>query len=135
MYDCHIEGDGEYSYIMCNYWCSGGIIGYAGEGGTYLENCSAKDIYIWSAYGGAGALVGMLQYGNTIKDCFAENVTIELNSPYACGYACGNGEESTYDNVSVKNVTVTYNDTELKDIPVDGSGYHNCDNKDLIFRD
>ncbi len=135
MYDCHIEGDGEYSYIMCNYWCGGGIIGYAGEGGTYLENCSAKNIYIWSAYGAAGGLVGLLQYNNTVKDCYAENVIIELNSPYVCGYACGNGEESVYSNVSVKNVTVTYNETELKDIPVDGTGYHNCDNKDLIFLD
>ena len=134
MYDCHVEGDGEYSYIICNYWCGGGIIGYAGEGGTILDGCTVKGMYISSQYGAAGALAGLLNSNNLVKDSHAENVSIELNSTYACGYACGNGEESTYDNVSVKNVTVDYHGTELKDIPVDGSGYHNCDNSALIFK-
>ena len=133
MYDCHVEGDGEYSYILCNYWCGGGLIGYAGEGngttyGTMLEGCSVSDIYIWSDYGGAGALAGLLNANNFVKDCYAENVEISLNSTYASGLACGNGEESTYDNVMVKNVVASdgYGDF--------GPGHADyCDNDALII--
>ena len=134
MYDCHVDAN-DGSYVICNYWCGGGIIGYAGEGGTYLEGCTTKGIYIYSVYGAGGALAGILQYGNTVRDCYAENVTLEGASAYAFGYACGNGEESTYDNVSVKNVTATINGKDLSEFVVDGSGYHNTDNDALIVLD
>jgi len=133
MYNCKVDAN-EGSYIMCYYWCSGGIIGYAGEGGTYLENCSVNGVYIYSSYGAAGALAGLLQSGNTVKDCYAENVEINTNSSYACGYACGNGEEGTYNNVWIKDVTVTVAGKPLSEFAVDGSGYHNTDNKDLIVK-
>ena len=133
MYDCHVDAN-EGSQVTCNYWCGGGMIGYAGEGGTYIEGCSVKGITVFTQYGGFGAIAGLLQTDNTVKDSYAENVTLLSASSYAGGYACGNGEESTYDNVYVKNVTATVNGTDLGDITVDGSGYHNTDNEALIVK-
>ena len=128
MYECHVDAN-DGSYVICNYWCGGGLIGYAGEDGTYLEDCSVKGLYISSGYGGAGALVGLLQYSNTVRNCHAENVTIKT-AFYADGYACGNGEESTYDNVSVKNVSVTNSKgVELNTVPES-----NTDNDALIVK-
>ncbi|MBQ8759849.1 MAG: right-handed parallel beta-helix repeat-containing protein [Bacteroidales bacterium] len=97
------------SYIKCHYWCGGGIIGYAGENGTPITNSSVSGVDIWSAYGGAAAIAGLLQDGNRLENISASNVEITSNSDYYMGYIAGNGEASTMTEVSVENVTATAN--------------------------
>ena len=97
------------SWIHSYYWCAGGIIGYAGEGGTIITNSSVKGIDVWSAYGGAAAVVGLLQDGNTLTNVSAENVEVTSASDYCMGYIAGNGEASTLTNVTATNVTATAN--------------------------
>ena len=106
--NCHVKAE-EGSYLHAGYWCAGGIIGYAGEGGTPITNCSVSGLEIWSAYGAAAAVAGLLQDGNILTDVYAENVEITSNSDYCMGYIAGNGEASTLTNVSATNVTVTAN--------------------------
>ena len=105
--NCHVNVD--YGWIHCHYWCGGGIIGYAGEGGTPITNSSVSGVEIWSAYGGAGAVAGLLQDGNKLENVSASNVTITSNSDYCMGYIAGNGESSTMTNVTVNNVSATAN--------------------------
>ena len=139
MYDCHVDAN-EGSYLICNYWCGGGIIGYAGEGngtnpGTIIDGCSVKGLDITSASGGAGAIVGFFNDFNLIKDSYAENVSI-TSAFYYTGYACGLGRENTYENVYVKNVTVKdHSGVELNTIPYDGSAGCNWENEALEFVD
>lgn len=99
----------EGSYVHSGYWCAGGIIGYAGEGGTLIENCSVSGLDIWSAYGAAAAVSGLLQDGNSLKDISAENIKITSNSDYCMGYIAGNGEASSLMGITVNNVTATAN--------------------------
>jgi hypothetical protein len=54
-------------------------------------------------------VAGLLNEGNALKNVHAENVVVETASDYVCGFVCGNGEESTYENVTMKNVTSTAN--------------------------
>ena len=93
------------SYVRAGYWCAGGIIGYAGEGGTPITNSSVEGIDIWGAYGAAGAVAGLLQDGNKLSNVSAKNVEV-TGADYCSGYIAGNGSASTLTNVSVENVTV-----------------------------
>ena len=60
----------------------GGLIGWIGVGGgaTWLDNCSAKDIYLTGYQ--AGGLVGQIVGGRgvAIKNCQTENIHIRLRS-------------------------------------------------------
>ena len=106
--NCHvIANDG--SYINGHYWCVGGIIGYAGEGGTPITNSSVSGLDIWSASGGAGAVAGLLNDGNKLENVSASNVEITSNSDYFMGYIAGNGNGSTLTGVTMTNVTATVN--------------------------
>lgn len=106
--NCHvIANDG--SYINGHYWCVGGIIGYAGEGGTPITNSSVSGLDIWSASGGAGAVAGLLNDGNKLENVSASNVEITSNSDYFMGYIAGNGNGSTMTGVTMTNVTATAN--------------------------
>lgn len=104
--NCSVVAD-EGSYIHCHYWCCGGIIGYAGEGGTPITDSSVSGVDIWSAYGAAAAVAGLLQDGNKLENVSASNVEITSNSDYCMGYIAGNGECSTMTNITANNVTVT----------------------------
>lgn len=104
--NCHVKAN-DGSYLHAGYWCAGGIIGYAGEGGTPITNCSVSGLDIWSAYGAAAAVAGLLQDGNTVTNVSAENVEITSDSDYCMGYIAGNGECSTMTEVTVTNVTAT----------------------------
>lgn len=106
--NCVVDAE-ESSYVICNYWCGGGAIGYAGEGACYIKDVTVKGLMVWSACGGAGAVVGVLQYGNTLENVHAENVEVTSASNYCMGYIAGAGEDSTYINVTMKNVTSTAN--------------------------
>lgn len=106
--NCSVDAN-DGSYVNAGYWCAGGIIGYAGEGGTEIIGCSVKGLDVWSAYGAAAAVAGLLKDGNTVKDVTAENVDVTAASDYCMGYIAGNGEASTYENVTVSNVTATAN--------------------------
>ena len=108
MYNCSVEAN-DGSYVRGGYWCVGGIVGYAGEGGTIIKDCSVKNIDVHSVYGGAAAIAGLLQDGNNVENVTAENVEITSNSDYCMGYIAGNGEASTLTNVTVKDVTATAN--------------------------
>ena len=109
---CYVNAN-DGSYIRAGYWCAGGIIGYAGEGGTPITNSSVSGVDIWSAYGAAGAVAGLLQDGNKLENVSASNVEITSNSDYCMGYIAGNGEASTITNVTVTNVTATVNGKEI----------------------
>lgn len=106
--NCHVKAN-DGSYVKAYYWCAGGIIGYAGEGGTPIVNCSVSGLDIWSAYGAAAAVAGLLQDGNKVENVSASNVEITSNSDYCMGYIAGNGECSTLTNVKIENVTATAN--------------------------
>ena len=106
--NCSVDAD-DGSYIHGYYWCVGGIIGYAGEGGTPITNSSVSGVDIWSAYGGAAAVAGMLQDGNKLENVSASNVEITSNSDYCMGYIAGNGNGSTLTGVTMTNVTATVN--------------------------
>ena len=126
MDNCHVTAN-DGSYVMCHYWCGGGIIGYAGEGGTRITNCSVSGLEIWSAYGAGGAVAGLLNAGNTLTNVSASNVEISSASDYIMGYIAGNGEESTLTNVTASNVTATANGKEITSTDavakVDGAVY------------
>ena len=104
--NCHVAAN-DGSYINSHYWCVGGIIGYAGEGGTPITNSSVSGVDIWSAYGGAAAIAGLLQDGNKLENVSASNVDITSNSDYYMGYIAGNGNASTMTGISIENVTAT----------------------------
>lgn len=104
--NCHVAAN-DGSYINSHYWCVGGIIGYAGEGGTPITNSSVSGVDIWSAYGAAAAIAGLLNDGNKLKNVSASNVDITSNSDYYMGYIAGNGNGSTMTGISIKNVTAT----------------------------
>lgn len=108
MYNSSVDAN-DGSYIKANYWCAGALIGYAGEGGTIVEDSSVAGISIWSASGGAGAAVGLLQYNNKLENITAKDVEITSNSDYCMGYIAGNGEESTLTDVTMENVTASAN--------------------------
>lgn len=108
IYNCSVEAN-DGSYIQGYYWCVGGIVGYAGENGTLIQNASVSGVDIWSAYGAAAAIAGLLQYGNKLENVSAENVEITSASDYVMGYIAGNGEESTLTNCYINNVTATAN--------------------------
>ena len=110
--DCHVTAN-DGSYLNCYYWCGGGIIGYAGEGGTPIINCSVSGIDIWSAYGGAAAVAGLLQDGNKLENVSATNVEVTSASDYCMGYIAGNGEASTMTNITATNVTVAANGEKI----------------------
>ena len=125
IYNCSVEAN-EGSYIHgTGFWCVGGIIGYAGEDGTYIKDCSVSGVEIWSAQGGAGAVAGLLQYGNKLENVHAQDVEVTSSSDYAMGYIAGNGGESTYINVTMKNVTATAN----------GAPITNSDNANITVLD
>ncbi len=104
--NCHVIAN-EGSYIQSHYWCCGGIIGYAGEGGTPITNSSVSGVDIWARSGGAAAVAGVLQDGNRIENVSASNVNITSDSDYCMGYIAGNGEASTLTEISIENVTAT----------------------------
>ena len=104
--NCHVAAN-DGSYINSHYWCVGGIIGYAGEGGTPITNSSVSGVDIWSAYGAAAAIAGLLQDGNKLENVSASNVDITSNSDYCMGYIAGNGNASTMTGISIENVTAT----------------------------
>ncbi len=110
--NCHVNAN-DGSYVHSYYWCVGGIIGYAGEGATPITNCSVSGLDIWGAKGGAAAVAGLLQDGNTLTNVSASNVKITSASDYCMGYIAGNGEASTLTNVTVSNVTATANGKEI----------------------
>ena len=95
------------SYIHGHYWCVGGIIGYAGEGGTVIDDCSVEGVDIWTAYGAGAGIAGLANGGNTINNVSVKDVAIESNSDYYMGYVAGNGEENSVSNVTLENVTAT----------------------------
>ena len=79
-------------------------------------------------------MVGFLNEGNYIKDCHAEDVEI-TSAFYYTGYACGCGRDNTYENVSIKNVSVENGrGVELNTIPYDGTSGCNWENEALIIR-
>ena len=104
--NCHVAAN-DGSYIHSHYWCVGGIIGYAGEGGTPITNSSVSGVDIWSAYGAAAAIAGLLNDGNKLENVSASNVDITSNSDYCMGYIAGNGNASTMTGISIENVTAT----------------------------
>ena len=104
--DCHVAAN-DGSYINSHYWCAGGIIGYAGEGGTPITNSSVSGVDIWSASGAAAAIAGLLNDGNKLENVSASNVDITSNSDYCMGYIAGNGNASTMTGISIENVTAT----------------------------
>ena len=106
--DCSVKAE-DGSYVHAYYWCAGGVIGYAGEGGTPITNTSVSGIDVWSAYGAAAAVAGLLQDGNTLTNVSASNVSVTSSSDYVMGYIAGNGEASTMTNVTTENVTATAN--------------------------
>ena len=106
--NCHVAANDD-SYIHSYYWCAGGIIGYAGEGGTPITNSSVSGVDIWSAYGAAAAIAGLLLEGNKLENVSASNVEITSNSDYFMGYIAGNGEASTMTGITVENVTAAAN--------------------------
>ncbi len=124
--DCSVIGN-EGSWVHAHYWCAGGIIGYAGEGGTPITNCQVEGLDIWSAYGAAAAVAGLLQDGNKLTNVSAKDVEITSNSDYCMGYIAGNGECSTMTEVTVTNVTATANGSTITATDavaeVDGSIY------------
>lgn len=110
--NCHvIANDG--SWVHAGYWCAGGIIGYAGESGTPISNSSVSGLEIWSGYGAVGAVAGLFNGGNSLTNVSASNVEITSNSDYLMGYIAGNGEESTYRNVTMEDVTATVSDSPI----------------------
>lgn len=106
--NCSVDAN-DGSYVHSYYWCVGGIIGYAGEGGTPISNSSVAGLDIWSAYGGAAAVAGLLQDGNTLTNVSASNVEVTSASDYYMGYIAGNGEASTMTGITATNVTATAN--------------------------
>ncbi|MBQ7975443.1 MAG: right-handed parallel beta-helix repeat-containing protein [Clostridia bacterium] len=124
--DCSVIAN-EGSYVHAGYWCAGGIIGYAGEGGTPIINCYVEGFDIWSAYGAAAAVAGLLQDGNTLTNVSAKDVEITSNSDYCMGYIAGNGEASTLTNITATNVTAMANGKEITSTDavasVDGVNY------------
>ena len=112
MDNCHVTAE-DGSYLRCYYWCGGGIIGYAGEGGTVIIDCSVSGLDIWTAYGAGGSIAGLLQDGNKVDKVSASNVDITTDSDYCMGYIAGNGECSTITNATVNNVTVSVDDEEI----------------------
>ena len=110
--DCSVIGN-DGSWVHAHYWCAGGIIGYAGEGGTPITNCQVEGLDIWSAYGAAAAVAGLLQDGNTLTNVSAKDVEITSDSDYCMGVVAGNGEASTLINVTATNVTATAKGNEI----------------------
>ena len=112
MDNCHVTAE-DGSYLHCYYWCGGGIIGYAGEDGTVIIDCSVSGLDIWTAYGAGGSIAGLLQDGNKVDKVSASNVDITTDSDFCMGYIAGNGECSTITNATVNNVTVSVDDEEI----------------------
>ncbi|MBO5285766.1 MAG: hypothetical protein J6B16_02590, partial [Clostridia bacterium] len=113
IYNSSVIGTVNGCLIWGGYWSVGGIIGYAGEGATVIDNCSVENVKITSASGGAGAIVGLLQYNNVVSNVSAKDVVIESYNDYCMGYIAGNGESSTITNVTLENVTATANGQEI----------------------
>ena len=75
--DCAVEGDGpDTSYVRITGGYAGGITGFMGEGNCVTASCSVKDLTVEGLYNGIGGINGILHYGNTIRDCTAENVVV-----------------------------------------------------------
>ena len=74
---CSVEGDGtDTSYVKITGGYTGGIVGFMGEGNCVTADCSVKDLTVEGLYNGIGGINGILHYGNTIRDCTAENVVV-----------------------------------------------------------
>ncbi len=64
---------------------SGGIAGWTGEGKYLIENCTVENIDFVEE---SGTIAGLFNAGVMIKDCSAENCTIDSNTGSGLGY-CG----------------------------------------------
>ena len=122
--NCHVEATGS---VACTYWCSGGIVGYGGEGGTRITNSSitgtGDGLTVTTVAGGAAAACGMSVSSNYFENISATNVDIVslgngYNPDYCLGYLVGNGEENcVLKNLTYTDVTLTAGD--VKDTPTD----------------
>lgn len=74
---CSVEGDGtDTSYVQITGGYAGGIVGFMGEGNCVTADCSVKHLTVEGLYNGIGGINGILHYGNTIRDCTAEDVVV-----------------------------------------------------------
>ena len=110
--NCTVEATGS---VACTYWCSGGMVGYGGEGGTRITDSSVagvgEGLTITTVAGGAAAVCGLSVSGNYFENVSAANVKVVslgngYNPDYCLGYIVGNGEESTLKDLYADNVTV-----------------------------
>ena len=117
--NCHVEATGS---VACTYWCSGGIVGYGGEGGTRITNSSitgtGDGLTVTTVAGGAAAACGLSVSSNYFENISATNVDIVslgngYNPDYCLGYLVGNGEENcVLKNLTYTDVTLTAGDGE-----------------------
>ena len=90
--NCSVLPEGTGSIVVREKTMAGGIVGWMGEGNSYVENCHVKNLEI-TAWTSLGAITGLLHYDNVMNNCSAENVVLtktrDGGSP-AIGAACGN---------------------------------------------
>ena len=78
--NCHVENGKIVSNVSQkdNGDKAGGIVGYVGEGGSKVENCSVINTTV-QAYRDVAALIGCAQTGTTVSGNTIDNVTVIAN--------------------------------------------------------
>ena len=71
-----IADEGSDSYIHDNAGYIGGIVGFVGEGGTKIQNCTVKNMTISTDYDFLGGIAGIIHYGNQFTNNQLINVTL-----------------------------------------------------------
>lgn len=107
----------------------GGIVGYHGELGLAIKNCSVKNINI-TGFAAVGGITGLASASNTIDGCSVENVTLTKTRDggnQAIGliagcYAYNPNKPNTITNCTAKSVTLNGNYEGVKNI-LHGSEY------------
>ncbi len=138
--DCHVIGN-DGSYIKAGTKQVGGILGWSGESAktTAVKNCSVENVTI-SGQAYVGSIASIIQYGATVTDNSAKNVTLNVlegveNNGYYYGTLVGsvgagyvssagaNVAPVTLSGNTAENVTVTLNG-EAVEAPVEYGAHY-----------
>ena len=124
---CSVEGDGtDTSYVKITGGYAGGIVGFMGEGNSVTADCSVKSLTVEGLYNGIGGINGILHYGNTIRDCTAEDVVVwQTTSPDA-------EEERIYCGAFAGTFLVSGGTPTLRDCTFTGALYSGPEKTDIL---
>lgn len=122
--NCHVIGNPG-SYIKGNDGSYiGGIWGFRGEGAQSITNCTVKGLDI-TGVDRVGGISGMAHYGNAIKDCAVEDVSVQATDVNAKTVGLitganqggdGGNAASTVINNDVKDTTAKVGDKEVSNL-------------------